>query len=273
MKTILAPTDFSEAATNSVNYAAELANASGAKLLLLHAYHPPLITGDIPVVFPSMEEIAEASLKALQKIESGLRDKFQNTFPIKCIVSCGFAADETEKAAKENHSDLVVMGMRGAGIIEEKLIGSVTTSVMDRLKAPLLIVDSKLKYKKPDNIALATDFETISEETLTTIKYYSGLFGAKIHVVNVVSAEKLPAITEAVAGVKLDSYLQETDHRFATMESEDVVEGINAYIENNKIDMLVMMPRKHSLFSRLFSPSVTKKMAFHAHAPLLCIHE
>ncbi|MES1181580.1 MAG: universal stress protein, partial [Flavobacterium sp.] len=43
MKTILVPTDFSDAARNASEYAIEYAKEFGYKLLLCHVYHLPVI--------------------------------------------------------------------------------------------------------------------------------------------------------------------------------------------------------------------------------------
>ena len=50
MKTILVATDFSPAAFNAVNYAADMAIAIKADLLLLHVYQIPVGYSEIPIV-------------------------------------------------------------------------------------------------------------------------------------------------------------------------------------------------------------------------------
>ena len=55
-KTILAPTDFSDAATNAIHYAAELAKSTQAKLVLFHTYYAPHLITDVTVVVPTLQE-------------------------------------------------------------------------------------------------------------------------------------------------------------------------------------------------------------------------
>ena len=50
MKTILVATDFSAAALNAANYAADMASTINADILLLHVYHIPVSYSEIPVV-------------------------------------------------------------------------------------------------------------------------------------------------------------------------------------------------------------------------------
>jgi nucleotide-binding universal stress UspA family protein len=68
MKTILAPTDFSEVSLNAVRYAADLAVAIDAKLLILHAVDVPVAVGDMPVAGVSYDELnSENELLRLRK--------------------------------------------------------------------------------------------------------------------------------------------------------------------------------------------------------------
>ena len=49
MKTILMATDFSPAALNAANYAADMALAINADMLLLHVYQIPVTFSEVPV--------------------------------------------------------------------------------------------------------------------------------------------------------------------------------------------------------------------------------
>jgi nucleotide-binding universal stress UspA family protein len=51
MRTIIAPTDFSAVSLNAVNYAADLAVAINAELILLHVVQIPITVSEIPFYF------------------------------------------------------------------------------------------------------------------------------------------------------------------------------------------------------------------------------
>jgi nucleotide-binding universal stress UspA family protein len=50
MKTILVPTDFSEAAKNAAEYAINLAKVLNTKVTLFHVYHVPLPISEVPIM-------------------------------------------------------------------------------------------------------------------------------------------------------------------------------------------------------------------------------
>ena len=70
MKTIIVPTDYSPAATNAVNYAADMALAIKADLLLVHIYQLPVAVADVPLALISVED--------MQKVEEEKMLAFQN---------------------------------------------------------------------------------------------------------------------------------------------------------------------------------------------------
>jgi len=275
MKTILAPTDFSNVSLNAIEYSVEIAKLTKAKIILFHTYHVPLVTSDFPVVLPSLEEMEKDALKELKKIEKNIFNKHGRHFKIECICKCGFLIEEIRLYLKENKTDLIIMGMQGAGYLSEKLIGSNTTSLMHESKCPVLAIDKNVKFKNIKKIALACDYKEIKNGSiLEPLKEFVRLFKSHVYVLNVVrELETTPAISDAIAGIRLEHALEDVDHTFHFGENENVVEGINEFVTEKNMDMVVMIPRKHSLITRMFVEPKTKQVAFHARVPVLSIHE
>ena len=67
--------------------------------------------------------------------------------------------------------------------------------------------------------------------------------------------------------------LKNIKHSFETTKNDDVRAGLFEFAEKNSADMIAMMPRKHSLFEKIFKSSVTKKVAMGVKVPLLTFHE
>ncbi|MDP1803321.1 MAG: universal stress protein [Bacteroidota bacterium] len=274
MKTILVPTDFSMVSDNAVNYAAEIAKVTKAKLILFHVYQIPVVATEVPIVIPNFEELEKDCLDGLLRISTRLHSKLSTT-NIECVVRSGFAVDEINLYAKNNKVDLIVMGMHGAGYLTEKLIGSVTTSLIQRSNCPVLVIDEQVKFKNIKKIVLACDYnETENKKVLEPLKEFAQLFKSHVYVLNVINkSEPLEPVTEVVADfIKLEHSLADTAHSFHYMANEEIVDGINEFVSEQKMDMVVMIPRKHSVLKNIFNEPTTKKMAFHSKAPLLALH-
>lgn len=275
MKTILIPTDFSATAKNAAHYAAELALVNKSNLILLYIYQMPVIMSEVPVIVPSLYEIEADCMNELEKIKKYLHQKYSEDLKIDCACKSGFVADEIHRYAEENNIDMIVMGMQGAGLMTEKIMGSNTTALMQKAKSPVLAIDNHVKFKLPEHILLACDYESLDDKSiLKPLKDLTKLFKARLHILNVVPAlEKEATITKAVEGLKLKHYFEEVNHEFHFIENDDVIDGINRYVKKNDIDLIAMIPREHSFIKNLFKEPHTKQMAFHTHLPLLTLHE
>ncbi len=273
MKTILVATDFSDIARNAINYACEIANKSKAKLILFHVYHEPVFLAEIPIAL-SMEEIKKDCMDCLMDIKNDI-NKEHGQLVVECACREGLPVDEINLFAKENGVDMIVMGMEGTSYLSEKLIGNITTSLLKKACCPVLAIDKHVKFKNIKNIALASDYnETENELVLGPLKKIAEIFKSKVFVLNIVrELETITTIGKAVEGIKINHVLESVNHSFHYSKSEDVVDGINDFVDEHKIDMVVMIPRAHSVLYNMFHESNSKKMAFHTNVPLLALHE
>lgn len=275
MKTILVPTDFSKNAQNAIDYAIEIAKCTSSKLILFHAYQLPLVASEVPVV-PSIGELEKDIVRNLKKAERHIHSKTESSLVVEYEYRCGFPVEEIRLCAERNKADLIIMGLHGAGFIREKLIGSVSTALMNNSKCPVLIINQNVKFKSIKNIALAFDYSEIKNQAvLYPLNVFSNLFKSHIFIFNVVKSqlEAVSSISKAVDGMKLAHALENAEHSFHYSENEDIIEGINKFVMEKNIDMVVMIPHKHSPLHNLFNESQTKKMAFHTRIPLLTLSE
>ena len=77
-----------------------------------------------------------------QKIFSDSTENTTNILP-KQDSSHFYIIEEINLFSERNKTDLIVMGMQGAGYLAEKVIGSITTSLMPKAKCPILVIDEK----------------------------------------------------------------------------------------------------------------------------------
>lgn len=275
MKAILAPTDFSEISRNAIDYAIEIAKLSKAKLILFNSYRLPVVTAEATLLIPSIHELEHNSQENLALIKKDLQSKYGYDLVIECISKCGFAVDEINQYVKQNKMDLVVVGMQGAGYLSERILGSTTTALMQTAEYPVLSIDKHVRFRNPKKIVLACDYlETNYKDVLLPLRNFAKLFNSHVYILNVVNPSGAdPEISEAVNDyVSFEDSLKGTEHSVHHIKDEDVVKGINDFATQRQLDMIVTIPRKHSIFTTLFSEPVSKKMAFHTSFPLLTLH-
>ena len=274
-KTILAPTDFSDAATNAIHYAAELAKSTQAKLVLFHTYYAPHLITDVTVVVPTLQEQLDGYIQVLNKQKKNLQLNYGNDLKVEVVCVEGFASVEIERYVKEHSVDLIVMGMKGLGRVAERLFGSNTTTMIEKGICPVLVIDETVKFKQIKNIVFACDYIKLQHqrELLEPLKKMVDLFDAHVYILNVVpDLRTVPSVDQAITGIQLNHVLDETPHTFHQYQHTDIAMGIRSFTEEYKIDLIVMIPHDHSFFSKLFKEPMTKQLAFHTKLPLLTIH-
>jgi nucleotide-binding universal stress UspA family protein len=275
MKTILVPTDFSKISYNAINYAVEIAKLSKAKIVLFHVYHVPVVASEVPIMMPSLHEIEKECMSRLEKIQRDIFKKNGNKLMIECKCECGFAVDEINLFSEKNNIYLIVMGMQGAGYLSEKVIGSITTSLIRKAKFPVLIINEKVKFKNIKSIVLACDYlEMRNKLVLEPLKEFVKIFKSHVYVLNIIrELETMPTLNEAMEGIKLEHLLEDIDHTFHFAQNEDIADGINEFVSKQKIDMVVMIPHTHSALKNIFQEPQTKRLAFHTDVAILTLPE
>jgi nucleotide-binding universal stress UspA family protein len=275
MKNILVPTDYSNVSNNALQYAIDLAKHIEANIILVHAYHVPVPTTDIPVVMISPLELAEENERRIKRQAEEIDFQSKGKVKVKTVVRPGFATEVILEEADANKADLIVMGITGMGNKKgQPLLGSVATSVIKRSLKPVLTIPSEIKFKPVKRIALAYDYKKeMNQNVLHELKSFVKILNAELMIVDVVDPEHVPSVESAITGVKLESALVDVPHTLHFPASEKVITEINSFVESRNCEWLVMIPRKHKLLDSILHKSSTKQMAFHTQTPLLTLHD
>ena len=276
MKTILVPTDYSACADNALQYAIELAKSDKTKIELLHVYHIPIPTTEVPMVMISPQELEKENTERIKKLEEKVfKQDSEKIISFHANVRAGMAVDQILDFAKEKKIDMIVMGMHGAGKLRETLIGSNTTSVMKKATCPVIVFPEKAKFKQIKKIVYACDYEKINNHfVLEPLWKLAHDCGAEIMIFNVKDSRvHPPSSKEMIEGIRLEHWLGRVKHSYWFAESSDIVEAINDFVKKNQAVMIAMLGHKYPFPGNLIHKSTTKNIAFHTDTPILSLHE
>ena len=272
---IVVPTDFSRAARNAISYASEMAKRMKAKLILFHVYLPPVPISEIPMVIPLPTEFETYCLKKLKRIKNDLLSKRGNKhLEIEIACACGVPVDEIYLYSLKQKIDFIVMGMQGKSFLKKKLMGSTTTSLIQKCEVPVLSIDKKLRFKSPKKIVFACDNNrTLGSNILHPLSQLCSVYNSHIHVLNVViSSTSLPGIS-VIHDRNISHNFKNFNHSIHQIISVTVMQGLSDFIAKKHMDMIVMIPHHHSFMEKVMAGRQTKEMAFHSTIPLLTLHE
>jgi nucleotide-binding universal stress UspA family protein len=180
IKTILFPTDFSDFSNKSFPYAATLASAFGAKIVMLHV--------------AELEEEDPAnpahSFPAL--------DAFGGEIATERIVIRGHAPyKDILDVSRSRNCDLIVMSTHGRSALSQFFLGGSVAEDVARLSAvPVFIV--KIEQGEPaesyggrlKEILFATDLSSASQRALPLARLFADKFNAKLHALHVIDDEE-----------------------------------------------------------------------------------
>jgi len=136
-KVIIWATDGSSGAEQALPFVKGLAQAHGARLIVVHVNEMAVSRAAGPVIFN--EDEVQAALRKL--VEDLKQEGLDATLQLADVMGGGAAAVIAEIADKEG-ADLIVAGTRGYGPLAGLLVGSVTHRLLHIVHCPLLVVPS-----------------------------------------------------------------------------------------------------------------------------------
>ena len=263
MKTIVVATDFSASAENAMLYAGNLANNINCSILLLHVYTIPVGMNDVPLLMVSTDELKNNADNGLSRAKELLKANFSGV-EVHTESRLGDVIGELRDICKKINPVLIVMGKHGASGVEEILFGSTSFSVIRHITYPVIVVPDRFQNYQVSNAALAidADIETVCVEQIKTIRNELKFL---LHIIHVKQ--------EKGASLEATKLVSELNSNYSTIFDKEFSHGIEMYIANNNIDLLIILPRKHNVVERLFIKTHTKELLKKISIPIMCLCE
>jgi nucleotide-binding universal stress UspA family protein len=161
VKTLLVPVDFSETSEAALEYAVELAQKLGARLVVMHAYELPVYG------FPdgALVASAEVATRVMTGAQEGLEVMVQRyrgaiKGKLDTVLRQGVPWEEVRSVAEEIGADMIIIGTHGRQGIARALIGSVAEKIIRTSTRPVLTIHahangkSHKTYKAPESSSI-----------------------------------------------------------------------------------------------------------------------
>ncbi len=272
MPVIIAATDFSEVATNAVNYACSFAARIGASVNIIHSFTIPVAFSDTPMPLMPIEEGKQIAENSMNELLAGLKKTYPN-LEIQGHTSFGDITDSLLEYAETVKPMMIIIGNSSN---EEGTLwmGGNLLNVFKKLPYTVVTVPPDAQYVPVQKICFACDFRNVSvhmpaKELLELVQ----LTGASLHVLNIDHENKeFPKAMMETTG-SLHELLQPANPEYHYSDNANFAEGIQQFIDTNHIDWLVEIPHRHSILDSIFHKSHTKKMVRAAHIPVIALHE
>lgn len=274
MKTILFPTDFSDNAFKISAYAAMLADKFETNVVLLNVYSVPIITEyqtayNVDDFTVEMKAISEKNLEEFR--DKFIRETGLNSERIICKVEYGFVSDVIIETAKSLNADMIIMGTKGASNVLDKWLGTTAQTVMKQAECPVWIIPDKAKVNYPQKFLYAADLQEDEITATQKLMEFVKPFEANCKIVHINDKFEFNAGHRVEASIdELKEEFKDDDNVFVrNIKRDDIVEGLETYIQTYKPDVLVLAVHDKSFFSKIFDQSVTNHFVYHTDLPML----
>jgi len=287
-KQILVPVDFSEASRKAARMAVQIAIHLKADLLFMHSFINPIIHS---IPYSDIYAYDSSALFKIEHAEKTANDDFMafikklseevgkekwRSVQTDYIIKSGYAEDDILGYARAHQPRLIVVGS-GSNQYPHGIVGSVTADIMYNANVPVLVIPKDAPEITPEqlkNILYATNFDEKDFIAIEKLMQILEPFDIQLNCVHIGEPRMNGWDMARLEGMKelLQKKYAKQNFNCMLLEGNDVLEAIDAYIAKEKVDLLSLTTHKRNMISRLFNPSLARKMVFHSNTPLLIFH-
>ena len=274
MKSIIVPVDFSSTATNAAIFAGNLAAFYGAELLLYHTFEISLPIGEFIQPVHDVGEMQKAADHEMLVFKETIRQQLKSPIHIYTTTEMNSLQDGLEIFCAAKKPDLVVMGISGNSTFKQILVGSNTIRAIHELKFPILVIPPKASFIPIRKVGFACNFAHSKDNTpVSMLKKIVQDFNADLHIMNVDFHNEHSTGEMLDERFELNEMMGDTKPAYHNIESADITEGVNWFAEKEGLDLVVVIPKKHTALQKMFHRSHSKDLLYHTHLPVLCMHQ
>ena len=270
MKTIIVATDFSPVSLNAAAYAVKMAKSLGANILLFNVYEVIPNYGEI-MINVDVEIFKKSAKTEILKFRSELLLQTNADFDIATEVRLGNFKDELRSLCEHVNPYAVVMGSQGKSAAEHMLMGSHAGKTISNFTWPVITVPPDITFSGIKKIGIAYDFEVaIEDDLIADIKLLAQDFHATINILNVTREDEFDENFIFLSRMLAHSF-KPFAVKYHFLSSANTDDGILDFVNSNAVDLLIVMPKHHNLFQKLFHASHTKQLVLHCHVPVMSL--
>lgn len=214
-------------------------------------------------------EYEDNKKNALQKMED-LTSSYKELISFQFTISDYNLSLTVNNIEKEQRLAFIFMGITGKNKIGQNLIGSEVFNLMQCASTPIWIIPENTVYQKIEQAALALPFipELIEVTPYEEIKALIKEHQAKLTIINV--GNRRDEKEQVYQGLReMFAMFDDIEPAYHFPSGNQVADLILDYINKNSFQVLINLVGTYGVLERLFSPSVTKKIAYNSPIPLI----
>ncbi|MEM9920284.1 MAG: universal stress protein [Bacteroidota bacterium] len=277
MKTLLVPVDFSAASHNAYLYARGMAHTMDAMLKVVHVFSGTFEPEAALILTAGMGRAASLQKQLddfVQRFPEQQEGKLLTQLKVETEVIHGQTVASIVEQSKQADVEMVVIATTGQGDVIDRLLGSVSSAVAQKVERPVVLVPPSVQYQPYKRIMYASNLESTYEEAIQQLVQFNQIFNAAVHFVHVVEEGKIyEEISEEIFGRLFANNDPGFSFSLTSMyNSQSVLDALERYAEQNEMELLVLVNRQRGFLNNLLGNSMTKEMSKYTTIPLMVFH-
>ncbi|WPP50212.1 universal stress protein [Catalinimonas niigatensis] len=253
MEKILVPTDLSDHSELALMYAIDLGLKDKAQIIL---FNEVLKEEELDQANDGLQkEISEIKTQHSQGAELNIEHKSDK----------GSVLEGINKMLKEDKYDLISMVTHDD---VDSTIGSISSKIVQKGKAPSLLVPENNTYKKIENILVVNDF-TDARTDEPAFKHLNTLIqkiGAKTLVLQATAQDNKAKSAEDISSV-MGEVKAEQNEKISFDTYQDFISKIKGYVNKHNINM-IFLPSSQAIFEKIFVGNFSRKLSLEIKIPV-----
>lgn len=288
---VLVPIDFSESSESVCKMGFHFAERRNLRVVVLHVslsqpfINMPMSFGDVPFFSPIYDKGAKN--ESYQKVCSQMKDfeKKLRTMqddgalpnvPFTMVLRDGAPDDIILSYSRRHKPVAIIMGTKGKTRANDDLIGSVAAEVIDSAKVPVLVVPQQVSVSdlaNLHNVAVATSFDQRDMVLFDKMIQLMSPLKPNYRIFNISKSQmEYGDLTLRAMMEYHKAHYPHLDIEMAPLKDQDFAEALSEFIQEFQINLIVVNTYKRNLLAKFISPSMARRILFHAGTPILVMH-
>lgn len=277
MKKILIPVDFSNNASNALQYAQILFENEECTFFLLNVYisnRSVMLSEEYnDAMFGEMLDESEHELDLLLK--NIIKNNDNSRHQYNAISVSQSLVKAINNLLVSQKIDYIVMGTKGAKGAKEIFLGSNTVRVINEVNnCPIIVVPQNYMTKKPSLIAFSTNFKrAFFEEELKPLLEIVRSNNTQVNIARIMEEEFLTD-KQKINKETIKTIFNGLDYIFCKIDMKtSETEALKEFAKQTKSDLISLVHHKYNFFQRFVEEDVVDRLSFNSPVPLLILPE
>ena len=262
-------TDFTEASENALRFGCDFAKKYGFEILIINIFTiPSTYTGE-GLSLASVNDLITANTDRLNDELATLR-KLYPQLNINAELVQGSIPATLEEINNEFHPGLMLISTP-TDYSELWTWKDDWLNVLLSVSCPVLLIPPKVRFKEFHRVTFACDYRrTCVPDQITAINKFLNITGASLDILHINTQDPSGITTQNSIAVQ-DAF-KANQVKYILKHSPELIKAITQFIEEEKPDLLIAIPRKRGLWENFFSQSYAKQLSQLNNIPIMTVH-